>query len=913
MPIFLSRNYILAAPAGSSDLAVPFSFINRDHVKVYSKLPSEEDWSAFTAFTWAHDGLLDLDTDTAEIMDFWVNRETPDNDLLAEQQSGNVVSSNINLVVRQLLFLSQETQDQRVYLEDNILSRAVMVPPPETADTLKPANERANTIAGWDSQGDWKYRNVEVFDDPTQAAPFSLIGVPSGQGNLGDMGFPFMPMDASVRESIAALANELVVRTQVVDAPFSDTFDPPDGELQNRDHWQVLLRDDGGPAAGFADHLTVSNGAVGGDSADFPAIAFGGRDAGSGDSLMEVVRDNVGPNSKGCEVVSFTYRTAADGSSICLRTANTRNLNSGEYQGNHRIFKSVGSAQSGGNIVTAFAYRFDGDPVQYLKEREGGIDYVTAYIGGKPMSSPIDLQDQSIPPTNWNGFDNSVESEGISEYTNANVTSEGAIMVFGAGKTAHIQPNGSATFKVSGKYWGGRPSRLFYSIHPCSDGARKDAAMAGHDNNPVPGLVIETDGTFSADITLSATEVADLLATGGGFKVVVFYRNLNQEDASLPTYARSESRVIQLGLNLLATGQSNVPPWASADQRPGITQAEQPKTYRFEVNLTQPTHNRHVYPGNSDTGLAVLGSLWAGRATNEGVSLIASSTGNTLLSERGPGTDRYAAEREAISYNMSQHGLILEVGGTSEAIQSGLTPAEIAGQWRTDLLAKYQAGLVQENPGMRVVLFPLARFIAASSQIANFQALRQEAWKLSLEYPNLFFYGPDMIDAHLQGDGIHLSDEGALQMVERLDNYLALYRGLTTDDLLGPRMTAVVKETPDAVRVTFDKLAFDSMEISNPGAGSSFGGGISFASNANRDTVYFPTSAVISDPTGTPSVLFGFASGQLPSSVAVFAGWGAGEQATSHSLIVGVKAGRRDVSVRPYLQGAEATDHLIAS
>jgi hypothetical protein len=138
MPSYLAR-VTYPSVGTTQNFAVPFPYLSEDHVEVF-KVPVGTDPETVTAlivgvdYTWTSASVIHLTAAPTANPSVLLRRTTPSDGLLERLTSpGPVLAAELNALATQLLYISQEANDQALASDADLSSRALLVGFNETA------------------------------------------------------------------------------------------------------------------------------------------------------------------------------------------------------------------------------------------------------------------------------------------------------------------------------------------------------------------------------------------------------------------------------------------------------------------------------------------------------------------------------------------------------------------------------------------------------------------------------------------------------------------------------------------------------------------------------------------------------------------------------------------------------------
>lgn len=163
----MSSRVIYPSPtAGTTLLAYPSQYINRDYVKVYTRpsadassqvvFPTDTPLDPGVDYTWLSSGQIQLATPADGDTDYMVQRETPF-PALVTQQPGVLSSAKVNLIATQYGHVTEELGDQVADLaatSDSALGRSLRLPVGEAFILMPSKAELAGGLLGFTLAGE---------------------------------------------------------------------------------------------------------------------------------------------------------------------------------------------------------------------------------------------------------------------------------------------------------------------------------------------------------------------------------------------------------------------------------------------------------------------------------------------------------------------------------------------------------------------------------------------------------------------------------------------------------------------------------------------------------------------------------------------------------------------------------------
>lgn len=155
---YLSRvTYPAVDAEGETLFAVPFQYLNKAHVKVYTRAVGQEDFETDPLvegddYDWSGDAQIELDVAAAS-EDILIKRETPRTEVISTHQPGAFSSDNANLIDTAFLFIAQEVEDEAVAQVESNFKRTIRGRHGEVITWMEPAATRAGKFMSWDATG----------------------------------------------------------------------------------------------------------------------------------------------------------------------------------------------------------------------------------------------------------------------------------------------------------------------------------------------------------------------------------------------------------------------------------------------------------------------------------------------------------------------------------------------------------------------------------------------------------------------------------------------------------------------------------------------------------------------------------------------------------------------------------------
>lgn len=681
---------------------------------------------------------------------------------------------------------------------------------------------------------------------------------------------------------------------------FLDEF-TGDGQLQVRANWTV--QPIFGQANTWNSNLATNGGKLGGVPAS-GSRALGYYSAGAGDRwVSRVLAVTTGLNYDHINQATQNDALRADFVSTTIGGITT---------GNYTVRKIVAGVitsvkQIGGMRVEPF------DNIRH--HFDAGV--MTVYKNGRQYDTSFDVSAIGLTLTGRFGFDNALPAAAVESFKVVNPATQSAIMLYQPAKVIQLEADGSAVLFLSGIYRNGSMPRVRYSIFDAATGVE----LVNHKRALTLNTVAATPNQFEAQVFLSPADVAALTggAAAGSIRTRVFRDGVLTAGGLLTSFY-DDGPTQLFGDTVLMSGQS-LGVNAGRQTVTAIVNAAPVGSYiangEYNAVSTPDPLRRFLLPISANTNQAACVAA-NGRPMGYGANGIA----NTTIATRGPGSNNYNALVDCIKHLSAQRGVTFMIDGQSDIADPA---AYKAGQ-----LAHAQA-LRTIYPNHRIVFSPIAGQWAALGASNNFQTIRVVQWQLCQEYPDIFLWGPHMMDLqHL--DSLHVKTEtattelGNAEFNRRVAWFLRKLRGRSAYDRSGPIWAGLQRVSATQVRGTFDLNGFDSLDIINSAVNGQFHGGMMFAASLAFTVPIWPTAFALEAVVGTQqSVLWTFPANSFPGTVFARCCWGdnpfnptniAGVNTALQAqanMLVGVKAGERNVSVQPYFSGPTGVDYRSAA
>lgn len=195
-----------------TQFAVTFSFIDRTHVKVYTRATAGSAYVEDTTFTWISDGLIQPTTTPGSGVGVRIQRTSSQATPLVDYSTGTLTEEDLDTANLQAIYMAQEAIDQGS----------------EGVGVLLPTAE-ANKFLQWDAQGS-ALENVELASLGALSIPVPVFQGGTGETTIVDTlnsyGFSTYFQTLIASANMAALQSSLEVEPKraiqiVVDAPDS--------------------------------------------------------------------------------------------------------------------------------------------------------------------------------------------------------------------------------------------------------------------------------------------------------------------------------------------------------------------------------------------------------------------------------------------------------------------------------------------------------------------------------------------------------------------------------------------------------------------------------------------------------------------------------------------------------------------
>lgn len=243
--------------------------------------------------------------------------------------------------------------------------------------------------------------------------------------------------------------------------------------------------------------------------------------------------------------------------------------------------------------------------------------------------------------------------------------------------------------------------------------------------------------------------------------------------------------------------------------------------------------------------------------------------GGTPYSTRLPGgtvqaggTDHWTAMVEGLrSFAGGRPDIIVFAGGTSA---EGVTTYSSAGDDQGVRIRKHMIAMADlfDAEFNTTFLFGVSPEGSVCNAGSGETELRRRAMnQLTVDFPARFKLvahrhdmqhvvgaGPTIDSLHYGGPGntsgwVAGVSQGGGEWARRIGRGIALATGKTTENYLGPRMTAIARVDANNIDVTYNVGAFTAIEVANAGFASDFAGGHRFAGSSAFSTLLTPSSA----------------------------------------------------------------------
>lgn len=680
---------------------------------------------------------------------------------------------------------------------------------------------------------------------------------------------------------------------------FVDKFDG-NGQLQVRANWTVQPIF-GGAGTWNAD-LTTSGGKLGGVPAS-GVRAFGYYSAGTGDRWVSRVRAiaDVGYSVDHINQATQNDQIRADFVASVIGSLTT---------GNYTIRKLVAGVTTTLKQIGGCRHEsYD----NFHHHFEGGNMIV--YKNGRQAAAPFDVSAVGLTLTGKYGFDNSLAAGAVETFSVVNPATQGAIMLYQPAKVIQLEADGSAVLYLSGIYRNGTMPRLRYSIYDMAI----NTEISGHNR----ALVLNTSttaNTFEAQVPVTSTSIAALTSGSAGSIRSRAFRDGVLDSGGLLTSLFDDGPSQMFGDTAVFTGQS-LAVNASRQTLTAIVNAAPAGSYiangEYNAVTTPDPLTRYLLPISANTNQAAFAAA-NGRPVGYGANGIA----NTTIATRGPGSNNFLALVEVIKHLSAQRGSVFMIDGQSDS----LDPAT----YKTGQIA-HAVALQAIYPGLKIIIVPIAGLWAALSVSGGYQTIRVAQWQLCQERPDLFIWGPHMMDLqHL--DSQHVKTEatttelGNAEFNRRCAYFIRQLKGRSANNRSGPTFAALQRVSATQVRATYDLNGYTSLDLINSAVNNEFHGGMMFATNSTFTTPLWPTAFTVEAVVGTQqSILWTFAANSFPGTVYSRCCWGDNPfnptnitgvnnaVQTQASMIVGIRAGEPNVSIQPYFSGLTGIDYKSAS
>lgn len=491
------------------------------------------------------------------------------------------------------------------------------------------------------------------------------------------------------------------------------------------------------------------------------------------------------------------------------------------------------------------------------------------------------------------------------------------------GRVVQENADGTATWRPMIKYTGRAPTELKYVLH-LNDADQTPVGSGTLANLVVDDTAKEAFGTLATFMPVSSSTEY----------MVRVYRedavDLNGAPAQLTSLV---SAPVTFGNVTATTGQS-----LRVGGDTGASAGAAAPAGSFKIAASSANEYSHV---NKAIGAGSnTAHYYANCASLAGKPLgwIASGLGGQSITVRALGSTAYAAVLWAIKMSGSRVRDYRHTDGNSDVAQVAL--------YKTTLLAMYE-DLWARFGQAPVLIDPMCNDLTQNDD-PNEIMRRLQGAELPAQYPGKFICGPFTLDiqkgrdvGHTIVNGQHPEDniDGYGEQERRAAKIWDFERGLTSVDRRGPKMVSLTKINDETLRVRYDLVGYDDLEIINTsyttGKTDTFDCGMTFSkttrqpSGAVFTTVGTPVPATGNSkltasggfcdvdfffPTGTWTGVAAYARGPYGNSpfnrsaaTGVYL-----EFLDRASMIRGVKSGERSVAIRPYWDLVTNNDFLTA-
>ncbi len=566
----------------------------------------------------------------------------------------------------------------------------------------------------------------------------------------------------------------------------------------------------------------------------------------SGGTVANITRFAIGPTASAGPPLSGTLRFNAEvagGSAAVIRTTNNLRAEAYDVLAEEYV-EGVGSA------VT----------VQFLRN-------------GRKRDDPLDVSfaTRSVPLSKKHGFSGNSPSNLLDWMAVIAPATDAVAMLEQTAMVASMNPDGTGTIYISGRYSVQKPGRLLAELRNRVSGS--PVTVTGYSSVEVILTETEMDGLwghFLGSIPVDATTLADVIDDPLELWV---WRDDVLTGGGIDTTIRWPSPVFHFGTNVLYIGQSLSVEAANQTQSGTAT----PPTGSQWVNGYYETsiEDRPLLAATSNTVCAQMMEE-LGSHTGGAVALAACGKSGTPSDERVPGTDQHNAALDAITH----------MGGRVDVIVSnqGHSDSDDATDHYNDESAAFigPGGYDEMNRGGPPLKVGVPLASCHDKADAVWQAVRDVQWRLFFEGVYDAF-GPNMLDVRKYWNGSDLlhfgssstDPHGSIAIYNRrLGRVIAYLLGLVAHDGQGPELVAAVRASDTTIKGYFDDDGyFDDFEL----VGADFHGGCSFYTSGPRTGRLNPTGCTVGASRvsggtydGMWEVTWTFA-GTLPAEILVYA------------------------------------------